>query len=187
MEVKDKPMLTQYLSLKERYRDSVLFFQVGNFYQLYYHDAKLAEEALSLKLITRNVGGGKCIPMCGVPAGSLQKHSEALAERGYRVVICGQKTGCTDPGGITVREVSEIIEPPGEQIDLTKKWDEFLQANTFAKQPYKKVNKQGGTESAAASDALLKELSRLELGTMTPIAALDLLYEWKQKYLTAGV
>lgn len=187
MEVKGKPMLAQYLELKEQYKDSVLLFQVGNFYQLYYHDAQLAEEALSLKRITRNVGDGKCIPMCGIPSNSLRKHGEALAGKGYRVVVCGQKAGCTDARGITVREVTEIIEPTVDQIDLTQSWDEYLQSNTFAQQPYKKVNKSSSAVPTAPGEALVRELSRLELGTMTPIAALDLLYEWKRKYLKTDV
>lgn len=184
MELNDKPMLAQYFGLKEPYRDSVLLFQVGNFYQLYFHDAKLAAEVLSLKMITRSVGGGKCIPMCGIPAGALEKHSQALAEKGYRVVICAQKEGCLDARGITLREVCQVIDPPGDRIDLTRDWDEYLQANTFAQQPYKKVSKPG---SATGSDALLSELRRLELGTMTPFAALELLYEWKRKFLTDAV
>ena len=98
---KDQPMIKQYLAIKEVNKDAVLFFQVGTFYQLYYHDAALASDVLDTKIISRAIGKGQRIPMCGIPKPAGKKYAEILARKGYRSLLCDQ-TDQKDENGIAV-------------------------------------------------------------------------------------
>ena len=84
-------MIAQYEAIKEHYKDAVLFFQVGGFFQIYYHDAELVAKELGMTLISRAVGGGKRAPMCGFPKAGAEKYAAMLTENGYRVVFCSQR------------------------------------------------------------------------------------------------
>lgn len=91
------PMMRQYLEIKERHPDCILFFRLGDFYEMFADDAKLASHELDLTLTTRDRGKEKSeqVPMCGVPYHSAESYIARLVARGYKVAICEQME---DPG-----------------------------------------------------------------------------------------
>ena len=103
------PMMRQYLEVKSRYPDAILFFRLGDFYEMFAEDAVQAAEALQITLTSRAKGDGK-IPMCGVPYHAARGYVAKLLERGFKVAICDQ----VEPpgkGGIVKREVTRVITP----------------------------------------------------------------------------
>ena len=86
------PMMKQYLEIKERNKDCILFFRLGDFYEMFLEDAKLASKELDLTLTTRdrNKSAEEQIPMCGVPYHSCEGYIARLVSKGYNVAICGR-------------------------------------------------------------------------------------------------
>ena len=83
--------MRQYLDAKQQYRDAILFFRMGDFYEMFYEDALVAARALDLTLTSRSKDGqGTSIPMCGVPHHSLDTYLARLVKKGFRVAICDQ-------------------------------------------------------------------------------------------------
>ena len=107
------PMQRQYLSIKERNQDSILFFRLGDFYEMFYEDAKLAARELDLTLTTRDRGKPKeeQTPMCGVPYHSVDAYIARLVQKGYKVAICEQMEDPATAKGIVEREITRIITP----------------------------------------------------------------------------
>jgi len=102
-------MMRQYLEVKARYPDAILFFRLGDFYEMFNEDAVQASEALQITLTSRAKGDGK-IPMCGVPYHAAKGYVARLLERGFKVAICDQ---VEPPGraGIVKREVTRVVTP----------------------------------------------------------------------------
>lgn len=90
MQVKHTPMIEQYLKIKESYKDALLFYRLGDFYELFFDDAVRASKDLDIVLTSRGTSGGKDVPMCGVPVHSYQTYIKKLIEKGYRVAVCEQ-------------------------------------------------------------------------------------------------
>ena len=84
------PMMQQYFKIKEENKDSILFFRLGDFYEMFYDDAKLASKELELTLTGRDCGQAERAPMCGVPFHSCEGYIARLVEKGYKVAICEQ-------------------------------------------------------------------------------------------------
>lgn len=87
------PMMQQYIAIKEQYKDCILFFRLGDFYEMFFEDAKLAAKELELTLTGKNCGQDERAPMCGVPFHSADSYIAKLVEKGYRVAICEQVEG----------------------------------------------------------------------------------------------
>lgn len=104
------PLIQQYLQIKEKYAEEIIFFQVGDFYELFFEDAKLAANILSITLTKRGTYQGEHIPLCGVPVHMIQHYYPKLIKNGYTVIICNQNE-IAKPGKIVNRVVSEIITP----------------------------------------------------------------------------
>lgn len=104
------PMLRQYLEIKSRYPDALLFFRLGDFYELFYEDARLAAEVLGITLTSRPKGEDR-IPMCGVPHHAAKLHIGRLVEQGHRVAICDQVEEATPGKTIVRREVTRVVTP----------------------------------------------------------------------------
>ena len=162
-------LLAQYLAVKNENRDGVVLFQVGGFYQLYYHDAVVAQEKLGMQMISRAVGDGKRAPLCGIPVSAAEKYGETLRQLGYRVVICKQQQAAD---GHISRVVTDVLAPEGEAIDLTAAWEQYLAAEEEIPLPVRRKQRCG----------LAAELQALRLEEMTPIEALLLLQKWQKKY-----
>jgi len=173
-------MIGQYFKIKEGYKDGVLLFQVGGFYQLYYHDAALASEKLGAKLISRAIGGGKRAPMCGVPVSGGLARAEQLAALGYRTALCRQSEE-KDAFGMAIREVFRVVEPAEgvERLDLTRDWEEYLANNTFEDLQPPAPRRKPAQE---AQEDLLSRLRAVSLEDITPMEALRLLYDWKRQF-----
>ena len=82
------PMMQQYLQIKEQNKDCILFFRLGDFYEMFFDDAKIASKELELTLTGRDCGQKERAPMCGVPFHSYESYVARLVARGYKVAIC---------------------------------------------------------------------------------------------------
>ncbi len=100
------PMMQQYLRLKKQYRDYLLFFRLGDFYELFFEDAKLASAILDIALTSRQK-----VPMCGVPYHAVQSYLAKLLRQGYRVAICEQVEDPRTAKGVVRREVVRVLTP----------------------------------------------------------------------------
>ncbi len=114
-EKKPSPMVKHYLQMKEQYPDCILFYRLGDFYEMFYEDAKIASKELDLTLTGKDCGMDERAPMCGVPFHAYESYAQKLIEKGYKVAICEQLTE-PKPGKLVERGVVRIITP-GTVID----------------------------------------------------------------------
>ena len=105
------PMMQQYLDFKNQYQDELLFYRSGDFYELFFEDAKTAARELGLTLTGRNGGLEERIPMCGVPYHSVEPYIAKLIKKGFRVAICEQMEDPKLAKGLVKREVIKVITP----------------------------------------------------------------------------
>lgn len=113
------PMVTQYVAIKQKYPDILLFYRMGDFYELFFDDAKEASHLLGITLTHRGKIGDFDIPMAGVPFHSANNYVERLTSRGYKVAICEQVEDPALAKGIVRREVVQIVSP-GMPYDLDR-------------------------------------------------------------------
>ena len=108
--IKMTPMLEQYVHWKDTYPDCLLFFRMGDFYEMFFEDAKTASAVLDITLTSRSKDSENQIPMAGVPFHSVDSYLGRLVAAGYRVAICEQ---ITEPDGRTLveRSVTRIVTP----------------------------------------------------------------------------
>lgn len=105
------PMLEQYREIKSRHLNDILFFRMGDFYEMFFEDAETASRELEITLTARDGGGGKRVPMCGVPYHSADGYIAKLIEKGYKVAVCEQTEDPRQAQGIVKREVVKVITP----------------------------------------------------------------------------
>jgi len=105
------PMLQQYLDIKEKYRDCILFYRVGDFYEMFFDDALTASKVLEITLTGKSFGQPERAPMCGVPFHSCDPYINKLVENGFRVAICEQVEDPALAKGIVKREVIRVVTP----------------------------------------------------------------------------
>lgn len=105
------PMMQQYLSIKEKYSGLLLFFRLGDFYEMFFEDAETVSRELELTLTGRDCGQGIKAPMCGVPYHSATVYISRLIHKGYKVAICDQMTTPGATKGIVEREVTRVVTP----------------------------------------------------------------------------
>ena len=105
------PMMKQYKTMKNRYEECILFFRLGDFYEVFEDDAKTAARLLDIALTSRNKGGDRDIPMAGVPAHSAASYIATLIEKGHKVAICEQMEDASETSGLVDREVIRVITP----------------------------------------------------------------------------
>jgi DNA mismatch repair protein MutS len=112
MQTSATPAMRQYLDVKRQHRDAIVFFRMGDFYEMFYEDALTAARALELTLTSRaKDGSGAAIPMCGVPFHALDTYLGRLVRKGYRVAICDQVEDPRKAKGIVRREVTRVVSP----------------------------------------------------------------------------
>ncbi len=112
------PMLTQYQKVKSQYRDCILFFRLGDFYEMFYEDAKTACKILDLVLTARGRGTANETPMCGIPYHACENYISRLIKAGYKVAICEQVENPATATGIVRRDVVRVISR-GTYLDET--------------------------------------------------------------------
>ena len=105
------PMMQQYVETKEAYRDCILFYRLGDFYEMFFDDALLASKELELTLTGRDCGQKERAPMCGVPYHSADTYINRLIDKGYKVAICEQVEDPKQAKGLVKREVTRIVTP----------------------------------------------------------------------------
>jgi DNA mismatch repair protein MutS len=104
--------MRQYLDVKRQHRDAIVFFRMGDFYEMFYEDALVAARALDLTLTSRaKDGSGAAIPMCGVPFHAAETYLARLIRKGYRVAICDQTEDPRQAKGLVRREVTRVVSP----------------------------------------------------------------------------
>src|ERR1700734_2197690 len=143
------PMMAQYLEIKSAHRDYLLFYRMGDFYELFFEDAAKASEALDIALTKRGKHAGDDIPMCGVPVHAAEQYLEKLIRSGFRVAVCEQ---IEDPAeakkrgykAVVKREVVRLVTPG----TLTE--DSLLEAR--AANVLASLGRSGGAFALASAD-----------------------------------
>lgn len=105
------PMFEQYLRIKEQHPDALLFFRMGDFYELFFDDAELTARELQITLTSRNPHSEAPVPMCGVPHHSVESYLTQLLDKGYRVAICDQIEDPKQAKGLVKRAVTRVLTP----------------------------------------------------------------------------
>lgn len=124
------PMMRQYLEIKEQYGDAILFFRLGDFYEMFMDDAKKASSILEIALTGRDAGLEEKIPMCGIPYHAANTYIRKLLDKGLKVAICEQVEDPKLTKGIVKREVTRIITPGTimEELSLNEKNNNYIGA-----------------------------------------------------------
>ena len=119
-EKKYTPMMQQYLEVKKGYPDALVFYRLGDFYEMFFDDAKIASCELDLVLTGRNAGVEEKVPMCGIPFHAYKNYALKLVSRGYKVVIVEQLEDPSQAVGIVKRDVVKVITPGTLMEDLAE-------------------------------------------------------------------
>ena len=167
------PMMKQYLDVKSKHPDSILFFRMGDFYEMFYEDAKKASRILDIALTSRNKNAADPVPMCGIPYHAADNYIARIIKEGLKVAICEQVEDPKSASGVIRREVIRIVTP-GTVIDsslLDSKRNNYLGAVYPFKNAYGlavldistgefKITEFAGTN---AFEALSNEIDTLDL------------------------
>ena len=167
------PMMKQYLDVKSKHPDSILFFRMGDFYEMFYEDAKKASRILDIALTSRNKNAADPVPMCGIPYHAADNYIARIIKEGLKVAICEQVEDPKSASGVVRREVIRIVTP-GTVIDsslLDSKRNNYLGAIYPFKNAYGlavldistgefKITEFAGTN---AFEALSNEIDTLDL------------------------
>ena len=131
MAVKQTPLIAQYLSVKQRVPDAILFFRLGDFYEMFFEDAEVGARVLDIQLTSRNKDG---VPLCGVPYHSAEPYIAKLLKAGHKVAICEQGTPDAKSPKLMPRQIVRVITPGtvGEEMVLTAAEKSYLVAVTGA-------------------------------------------------------
>ena len=124
------PMMQQYFDIKEQYKDCILFFRLGDFYEMFFEDAILASRELEITLTGRDCGQAEKAPMCGVPHHSAENYVSRLITKGFKVAICEQVEDVSVAKGIVKRDVVRVVTPGTlvESSMLDEKKNNYLMA-----------------------------------------------------------
>ena len=118
------PMMKQYLDIKDKHKDKILFFRLGDFYEMFFDDAKLASRELELTLTGKDCGQEERAPMCGIPYHSCEGYIARLVAKGYKVAICEQTEDPALAKGLVKRDIVRVVTPgtviEGSMLDETK-------------------------------------------------------------------
>lgn len=132
------PMIKQYLEVKEKYPDSILFYRMGDFYEMFFEDAKIASEILDIALTSRDKSREDSVPLCGVPYHAASGYIQKLVDRGFKVAICEQMEDASQAKGLVRREVIRIVTPGMVLEDdlLHPKTNNFLMAFSLGEERF---------------------------------------------------
>lgn len=112
------PMMVKYMEIKEKYNDTIIFYRIGDFYEMFFEDAILCSRELELTLTGKSAGLDERVPMCGVPHHAYLSYLEKLVDKGYKVAICEQLTDPKESKGLVDRDVIQVVTK-GTIIDNT--------------------------------------------------------------------
>lgn len=120
------PMMQQYQTIKAKAPDAILFFRLGDFYEMFGEDAEVAAPILQIALTGRDAGEGKRIPMCGVPYHALDNYLSKLVNAGNKVAICEQVEDAKDSKGIVKRDIIRIVSPGTLTESVSERSNHYL-------------------------------------------------------------
>ena len=103
------PMMLHYIELKDKYPDTIIFYRLGDFYEMFFEDAEIISHELELTLTGRNAGLEERVPMCGVPYHAVDIYIDKLIKKGYKVAICEQLEDAKNVKGMVKRDITEVI------------------------------------------------------------------------------
>lgn len=128
------PMMQQYMEVKNKYKDCILFYRLGDFYEMFFDDALTASRELELTLTGRDCGLAERAPMCGVPYHAVESYLDRLIEKGYKVAICEQLEDPALAKGLVQRDVIRVVTPGTviESAMLDERSNNFLLSVCFA-------------------------------------------------------
>ena len=153
------PMMRQYLEIKEKNKDCLLFFRLGDFYEMFFDDAITASKELEIALTGRDCGLEERAPMCGVPYHAAEGYIQRLIEKGYKVAICEQLEDPATAKGIVSRGIVRIVTPGTVSESSMLKEDE----NNFLLSVYECKGQIGAAYADISTGAFLaEEVSSLE-------------------------
>lgn len=112
------PMMQQYMEIKDKYEDSIIFFRLGDFYEMFFEDAILASRVLELTLTGKQAGLEEKVPMCGIPHHAYANYIDELIDKGYKVAICEQLDNPKETKGMVRRDVIQVVTK-GTRIDAS--------------------------------------------------------------------
>ena len=136
------PMMQQYMKIKDKYDDSIIFFRLGDFYEMFFEDAIIASRILELALTGKQAGLEERVPMCGIPYHAYASYVDTLVDKGYKVAICEQLEDPKETKGMVKRDVVQIVTK-GTRLDsnIDAKSNNYI-AN---------INKNGGKGKSHAN------------------------------------
>ncbi|MGH7599643.1 MAG: DNA mismatch repair protein MutS, partial [bacterium] len=152
------PLMRQYLAIKAQYKEAILFFRMGDFYEMFYDDAKIASEVLGITLTSRSHGKSSEVPLAGFPHHALDTYLAKMVRAGYRVAICEQVEDPKLAKIVVKREVTEVVTPGSILSDdlLSSRRNNFL----LAVHPLQKT-----PSGAAAGAKALAGLAQVDIST----------------------
>jgi DNA mismatch repair protein MutS len=163
------PMIKQYLEVKEKYLDAILFYRMGDFYEMFFEDAKIASEILDIALTSRDKSKEDSVPLCGVPYHAASGYIQKLVDRGFKVAICEQMEDASQAKGLVRREVIRIVTPGMVLEDdfLKPKANNFLMAISLGEERFGLATLDASTGDFLAAEvntvqSLLDEVMRVE-------------------------
>ena len=118
--------MEQYLNIKKDYKDYIVFFRLGDFYEMFFDDAYTASKELELALTGKDAGAPERVPMCGIPFHAYQEYVEKLVDRGHKIAIVEQIEDPKDAVGIVKRGVVKIITPGTIETGLKDNENNFI-------------------------------------------------------------
>jgi DNA mismatch repair protein MutS len=162
------PMLRQYMGIKSDYSDAILFYRMGDFYEMFFDDAKIASKILGITLTSRGTHNGQKIPMCGVPHHSATAYVRKLVEGGWKVAVCDQTSDPKASQGIVDRDVVRVVTPGSvvEYGDVDGKSNLYMAAISGGPESYGLAHMDLSTGEFRVTevedwDELLDELGRI--------------------------
>lgn len=162
-------MVKQYLEVKEKYPDAILFYRMGDFYEMFFKDAIIASKILDITLTSRDKNKEDSIPLCGIPYHAASSYIQKLVDQGYKVAICEQMEEASKAKGIVRREVIRVITPGMVLEDdyLQPKANNFLMAISLGEERFGLAILDASTGDFLATEvntaqSLLDEVMRTE-------------------------
>jgi DNA mismatch repair protein MutS len=162
-------MIKQYLEVKDKYPDAILFYRMGDFYEMFFEDAKIASEILDIALTSRDKSKEDSVPLCGVPYHAASGYIQKLVDRGFKVAICEQMEDASQAKGLVRREVIRIVTPGMVLEDdfLKPKANNFLMAISLGEERFGLATLDASTGDFLAAEvntvqSLLDEVMRIE-------------------------
>lgn len=182
------PMMVQYKSIKAQVPDALLFFRLGDFYEMFEEDALTAAPILEIALTGRDSGGGERTPMCGIPYHAVENYLNKLVSAGYKVAICEQVEDPHTAKGIVRREIIRIISPGTQTESIAERMNNYL-ASIFYETNWGLAFLDVSTGEFTifenpSLDIILTELSRIHPAELILPPDLVRLKYWRGYFLT---